>query len=99
MAYRVEYSPETEGHFRALTAAQRSLVLSTVENQLTRQPTVEARNRKLMRPNLLATWELRIRNLRVYYAVEEAPEQTVLIRAVGIKTGNRVRIGGQEIEL
>ena len=99
MAYRIEYSPETVDHLRALTAAQQSLLLSTVETQLTHQPTVETRNRKLMRPNLLATWELRIRNRRVYYAVEDEPEQVVLIRAVGVKVRNRVRIGSEEMEL
>jgi hypothetical protein len=37
--------------------------------------------------------------LRIYYDVEEEPERKVLIRAVGIKERNRVRIGGQEFEL
>jgi mRNA-degrading endonuclease RelE of RelBE toxin-antitoxin system len=99
VAYRIEYSPATEDHLRALTAAQRALVLSTVEKQLAHQPAVETRNRKPMRPNLVATWELRIRNLRVYYVVEEEPEQMVAIRAVGIKTRNRVRIGDEEFDL
>jgi hypothetical protein len=52
-----------------------------------------------MRPNALAPWELRIGKLRVYYDVEEAPEQMVYIRAVGIKEANRVRIAGEVIEL
>ena len=51
-----------------------------------------------MRPNPLAPWELRIGDLRVYYDVEET-EHIVLIRAVGIKEGNRVRIGREVIEL
>lgn len=52
-----------------------------------------------MRPNPLAPWELRIGTLRVYYDVEEDPEPRVLIRAVGIKERNRVRIGRKEFEL
>lgn len=52
-----------------------------------------------MRPNLLAPWELRIGKLRVYFDMEEEPEAMVYIRAVGIKEGNRVRIGGKVIEL
>ena len=63
------------------------------------QPTVETRNRKPMRRNPVAPWELRIGNLRVYYDVEEQPEMVVHIRAVGIKLRNRVRIGQEEIEL
>ncbi len=63
------------------------------------QPTEEARNRKPMRPNPIAPWELRIGNLRVYYDVEEEPEPTVFIRAVGVKLGNRVRIGHEVIQI
>lgn len=52
-----------------------------------------------MRPNPLAPWELRIGDLRVYYEIEEDPEQVVTIVAVGVKDGNRVLIGGREIKL
>jgi hypothetical protein len=52
-----------------------------------------------MRLNPLAPWELRIGSLRIYYDVEEEPEQKVLVRAVGIKERNRVRIGGKELKL
>ena len=33
------------------------------------------------------------------YDVEEVPEPKVLIRAIGIKERNRIRIGGKELEL
>jgi hypothetical protein len=52
-----------------------------------------------MRLNLLAPWELRIGDLRVYYDVEEQPEPKVLVLAVGIKDRNRLLIGGKEIQL
>jgi len=68
--------------------------LDTVDEQLTYQPTVETKNRKPMRPNPLAPWELRIGDLRVYYDVEEDPEPVVYINAVGIKERNQVRIAG-----
>jgi mRNA-degrading endonuclease RelE of RelBE toxin-antitoxin system len=99
LPYGIEYSPETEDHLRALTARQRSIVLDVVEKQLRYRPTEETRNRKPMRPNPLAPWELRIGNLRVYYDVENEPEPTVFIRAVGIKERNRVRIGREVVEL
>ena len=99
MPYRIEYSPEAEEHLRFLTARQRATVLDSVDEQLTYQPTVETRNRKPMRPNPLAPWELRIGKLRGYYDVEEEPEPLVQIRAVGIKDRNRVRIGREVIEL
>jgi mRNA-degrading endonuclease RelE of RelBE toxin-antitoxin system len=99
LSYRIEYSPDAEDHLQVLTARQQRIVLDTVEKQLTHQPTVETRNRKPMRPNPLAPWELRIGNLRVYYDVEEEPEPVVYVRAAGIKERNRVRIGKEVIEL
>ncbi len=99
MRYAIEYSPETIGHLRTLTARERTVVFDTVEEQLRHQPTVETRNRKPMRPNPIAPWELRIGTLRVYYDVEDAPEPKVLIRAIGVKERNRVLIGNEEIEL
>ena len=60
---------------------------------------METKNRKPMRPNPVAPWELRIGPLRVYYDVDVEPDQLVKIRAVGIKERNRVRIGGEVIEL
>jgi len=73
--------------------------LDTVDEQLTYQPTVETKNRKPMRPNPLAPWELRIGDLRVYYDVEEDPEPVVYINAVGIKERNQVRIAGEVYDL
>jgi len=99
LPYRIEYSPEAEGHLRFLTARQRAAVLDGVDEQLVHEPMIETRNRKPMRPNPLAPRELRIGNLRVYYDVEEEPEPVVHIRAVGIKERNRVRIGKEVIEL
>ena len=99
MPFRIEYSPEAEDHLRLLTARQQAIVVDTVDRQLIHQPTVETRNRKPMRPNPTAPWELRIGNLRVYYDVEDEPKAVVYVRAVGVKKGNLVRIGKEVIEL
>jgi mRNA-degrading endonuclease RelE of RelBE toxin-antitoxin system len=99
LPYRIEYSPDAEEHLRALSARQQRIVLDTVDRRLVHQPAVETRNRKPMRPNPVAPWELRIGNLRVYYDVEEEPEPVVFIRAVGIKERHRVRIGREVIDL
>ncbi len=99
MPYRIEYSPDAEEHLRFLTPRQRAIVLDAVDKQLMHHAAIETRNRKPMRPNPLAPWELRIGDLRVYYDIEEAAEQVVFIRAVGVKEGNRVRIAGKVFEL
>jgi len=99
LPYRIEYSPDAEDHLRVLTARQRRSVVDAVDKQLGHQPILETRNRKPMRPNAMAPWELRIGNLRVYYDVETEPEPVVYVRAIGVKLRNRVRIGKDEIEL
>jgi mRNA-degrading endonuclease RelE of RelBE toxin-antitoxin system len=99
MPYAVRYSPETVEHMEALSARQRANVLDGVDEQLKHQPTVETQNRKPMRANALAPWELRIGDLRVYYDVQESPEPEVLIRAVGVKERNQVRIAGKLVKL
>jgi len=98
-AYSIEYSPDAEQHLSALTKRQQVTVLDAVDEQLRYEAGAETRNRKPMRPNPVAPWELRVGNLRVYYDPEDVPKARVLIRAVGLKVRNRVRIGKKEIEL
>lgn len=99
MRYRIEWDPETEEHLAWLSARDEAIVLNTVPVQLAHQPTVMTRNRKPMEANLLASWELRIGKLRVYYEVSEEPEAVVTIRAVALKERDRVYIAGEEIKL
>ena len=80
-----------------MKAGQARAVLDSVDAQLQHQPTVETRNRKPMRPNPIAPWELRIGDLRVYYEVDTA-EAAVRILAVGVKDRNVVRIGKEIFE-
>ncbi len=61
--------------------------------------TVEARNRKPLRPNPIAPWELRIGALRVFYEVAPHEGGAVRILAIGKKTGSVLHIGGQAIKL
>jgi mRNA-degrading endonuclease RelE of RelBE toxin-antitoxin system len=98
LAFRIEYSPDSENHLRALTARQCAIVLDAVDEQLMHEPYVETRNRKPMRPNPVAPWELRIGVLRVYYDISEDPDM-VFVRAVGIKIRNAVSIGGEVVEI
>ena len=62
------------------------------------QPDRPKRNPKLLRENPLATWELRVQNLRVFYNINEADDAVEII-AIGVKEHNRLFIGGEEIEL
>ena len=97
--YAIELTREAAAHLDALEAGDRALVLDSLEGQLAHEPTVETRNRKRLRPNPIAPWELRIGDLRVYFDVEREPRAVVRIQAVGVKGRSSVRIGGEEVEL
>ena len=99
MPYTIEFAESVKGQLHMLTARQRSIILEAIEHQLVHEPLVETRNRKLRRPNPLAPWEMRIGQLRVFYEVTADDPQVVHILAVGQKKGNRLLIGGVEVQL
>jgi mRNA-degrading endonuclease RelE of RelBE toxin-antitoxin system len=99
MRFRIEYAPTTIAHLKALTPRRQSIVLDGVARYLSVDPMVETRNRKPMRPNPLASWELRLGDLRVYFDIVVEPEPIVVVLAVGVKERNAVRIGKAVINL
>jgi mRNA-degrading endonuclease RelE of RelBE toxin-antitoxin system len=99
LAYKILFSDKAQTHLGFLTARQRSTVLDAVDVQLKHEPTLETRNRKPLRPNPLAQWELRIGELRVYYRVEDEPQQVVYVLLIGVKDRNIVRVGSEVLEL
>jgi len=99
VAHRIEFTREAKKHFALLDARRRATLRDALLRQLAAEPTVETRNRKRLRPTALATWRLRVRELRVYYDVVEDVPPVVVIRAIGIKVRDRVVIGGEEIDL
>ena len=98
MGFEVDFSPDSQTHLRAIRKADQARIIAATEVQLGNEPMTPTRNRKPMRSNLLATWELRVGNFRVYYDVNEL-ERTVLVRAIGIKHHAKVSIGGKELDL
>ena len=99
MSYQITFARPTKEHLQALSVRDQRIVIKAIAEQLAFQPTVETNNRKLMRPNELASWELRLGNLRIYYDVEEEPEPMVQILAIGIKERNQVKIANKVIEI
>jgi hypothetical protein len=75
------------------------MVLDAIDAQLVHEPLVETTNRKPLRPNPIAPWEMRVGDLRVFYEVGGETPGTVTVLAVGRKEGNVLRIAGEEIKL
>jgi mRNA-degrading endonuclease RelE of RelBE toxin-antitoxin system len=104
MPYEIDFAASVKRQLEALTARQRATVLDAIEQQLTHEPLVETRNRKLLRPNPVAPWELRVGQLRVFYEVSASePESEVAgvvhVLAVGCKKGNVLWIGDRKVDL
>jgi mRNA-degrading endonuclease RelE of RelBE toxin-antitoxin system len=95
VAYEIEFTAEADEQFKRLTARDKATLIDQLERQLVHQPGLETRNRKPMRLNRFAPWELRVGHLRVYYEVSDDPAKIVTVRAIGTKVGNRVRIGDE----
>jgi mRNA-degrading endonuclease RelE of RelBE toxin-antitoxin system len=99
VAYRIQFTESAEKHFAQLTARQQAIVLDAVKVQLRYEPLRETRNRKPLRPNPLAPWELRVGLLRVFYEVDAVESDLVNVLAIGIKRGNRLIVAGKEIQI
>lgn len=97
------YAPEVRAHLRAIDARHYALIRAKIEEQLRFEPDLETRNRKPLRPPtaLTAGWEIRFgpdNRFRVLYDIDREA-RAVHILAVGEKVGNRLRVGGEEVEL
>jgi len=101
--FELIYPPIIKQHLKAIESKYWSLVRKNLEARLQFEPDRETRNRKpLKRPIIYAAkWELRFgpnNRFRAFCRVDYAHRQ-VIILAIGEKSGNRILIGGEEIEL
>ena len=99
MTYDIQFAASVKNQIRSLPGHQRALLMDAVERQLIHEPLTETRNRKHLRPNPIAPWELRIGDLRVFYEVLSDEPDVVRILAVGRKKGNILLIAGKEVKL
>lgn len=101
--FNLVYASLVREHLRTIERKYYSLIRSIIETQLQFEPDVETKNRKpLKRPAAFETeWELRLgpnNRFRVFYEVDQEQGE-VYILAIGVKRGNRLFIGGEEVEL
>lgn len=93
--YEIELTAQAEQDLKWFRKKEQSEILDAIETQLRHEPTAETRNRKRLRPNQTAEWELRIGNFRVFYDVDDTI-RIISIEAIGLKLGNRVFFRGEE---
>jgi len=96
--YDIEYTLEAIVDLKSFRKYQQQLIVDQIDEQLSHEPAHETRNRKRLRPNSVAEFELRITRFRVFYDVDEN-KNLVKIEAVGYKEGSRLLIHGKEYQL
>jgi mRNA-degrading endonuclease RelE of RelBE toxin-antitoxin system len=97
-AYQIEVSEDARADLSYYSAFERKIITSEIRVQLAHQPQVETKNRKPLRDNPIASWELRVGKYRVFYEVAETV-RIVAIVAVGHKEHNVLIVRGKEVKL
>ena len=101
--FEIIYPPIIKLHLKAIEPKYWALIRDNLEAQLRFEPDRETRNRKPLKRPLVygAKWEIRFgtdNRFRDFYRIDY-DNQEVVILAFGEKIGNRLVIGGEEIEL
>jgi len=85
--FEIEFVRSVEKDLAKVRKFDRGRILDTIEKQLSHEPNIEMRNRKIL-VNLVPPfeavqpiWQLRIGNYRVFYDVD-AEEEKVYVRAI-----------------
>lgn len=96
--FDIAFRPEALEDLARLRKYDQQRLYGAIATQLRHQPTTPTRNRKRLRPNPLAEWELRVGEYRVFYDVDEQ-QGTVEVIAVGYKQGGKLFLRGKETSL
>jgi mRNA-degrading endonuclease RelE of RelBE toxin-antitoxin system len=97
-AFQFELTESAKEDLRQYTAAELKTIVSGLRVQLTDQSDVETANRKRLRENPVATWELRIGRFRAFDEIDQS-EVRVTVVAVGHKEHNVLKIRGKVVLL
>ena len=98
MKYKIEITADAKADLSFLKAFEKKSILQAIKEHLSYEPLKETRNRKKLRENILAPWELRNGKYRIFYKVEN-DIVTVIVVSIGMKKHNTLFIRGKEVML
>jgi mRNA-degrading endonuclease RelE of RelBE toxin-antitoxin system len=96
--YTIELTETARTDLQWFRKNEQNIILDAIRQRLWHEPTITNRNRKRLRPNSSATWELRIGQYRVLYDVDSAV-RIVTIQRIGEKRGNQFFFRGQQEDI
>ena len=97
MRFQIVFTPRAEADLSYYKVYEQRVILDAIKLHLETEPLVESQRRKRLGENLLAPWELRVGDHRVFYTVEEVA--MVTIARIGHKEHNDLIIRGKKVEL
>ncbi len=102
-SFKLIFAAQVKDHLRFIERKHYFLIRETLEDQLRFEPNIETGNRKPIEPPTIveADWELRFgphNRFRAFYRLN-INRREVYIVAVGVKQGNKLFIGGEEVDL
>jgi mRNA-degrading endonuclease RelE of RelBE toxin-antitoxin system len=96
--FRIAFTPSALADIQWFRKYEQKIIFDKIEEQLTHQPNVETRNRKPLRPNQVAEWELRIGKYRVF-SDADTDRNAGEVKLVGSKEGHKLLVRDKEYEL
>lgn len=98
--FTLRFAHEAVEHLDSIERKYHGLIRANIRQRLTVEPLRETRNRKPLNTPapFAAAWELRFgpgNRFRVFYEVDEINNE-VRVLAIGVKSANRLLIGGEE---
>jgi mRNA-degrading endonuclease RelE of RelBE toxin-antitoxin system len=96
--YDIRYTQPAVDDLKTFRKNEQQRILEGIVDQLSYEPTTETRNRKPLRPNPTAEWELRLGTIRVLYNVD-SQVQIVEIQRVGEKRRSAIFFRGRKEDL
>ena len=96
--FSIEFTEQAKQDLKWFRKVEQRIILSGIYENLSYEADIATRNRKPLRPNSTATWELRIGDFRVLYNMDQGI-QIVSIERIGQKSGNKLFFQGKETSL
>jgi len=97
-AFTIQFSPQALDHLRFFPKRDQQIILNAIQTHLSTYPDQPTRKRKRLEENVLAPWELRVGDFRVFYDIDMQNRLAIIV-AIGKKNHNVLRIANKEIQL
>lgn len=97
-AYILDMTEDANEDLSYYRVFERKLITDEILVQLVDQPEVESHNRKSLRDNPIAQWELKAGRFRIFYEIDP-DEKVVTVVSVGHKEHTVLYIRGKVVHL